>query len=85
MGKYKIEVKKSAVKEISKLPSKELKKILRVIKSLSNNPRPVGVVKLSGDEKYRLRAGNYRILFQILDEDLSVIIVKVGHRKNVYK
>jgi len=76
MGKYKIEIKKSAVKEISKLPTKELKKNLRAIRSLSENPRPFGAIKLSGDEKYRLRVGNYRILFQIYDDKLVVIVVK---------
>jgi len=85
MGKYKIEIKKSAVKEISKLPTKELKKILRAIKSLSDNQRPFGAIKLSGDEKYRLRVGNYRILYQIYDNKLVVVVVKVGHRKDVYK
>jgi mRNA interferase RelE/StbE len=84
MAKYKIEIKKSAVKEISKLPQKELIKILSEIKLLANNPRPFGAIKLSGDDKFRLRVGNYRILYQIFDEKLIVIIVKVGHRKDVY-
>ncbi len=85
MAKYKIEIKKSAVKEISKLPTKELRRILRAIKSLGNNPRPFGAIKLSGEEKYRLRIGNYRILYQIYDDKLVVVVVKFGHRKNVYK
>ena len=79
MAKYRIEIKISAVKEISKLPIKELKKILKEIKLLADNPRPFGAIKLSGDEKYRLRVGNYRILYQIYDEILIIIIVKVGH------
>ncbi len=85
MAKYKIEIKKSAVKEISKLPTKELKKILKKIKLLADNPRPFGAIKLSGDEKFRIRIGNYRILYQIFDKKLIVIVVKVAHRKEVYK
>ena len=85
MAKYRIEIKKSAVKEISKLLKKDLKRILKEIESLANNPRPFGAIKLSGDEKYRLRAGSYRILYQIFDDKLVIIVVKVGHRKDVYK
>ena len=85
MAKYKIEIKKSAVKEISKLPIKDLKRILKEIELLANNPRPFGAIKLSGDEKYRLRVGNYRLLYQIFDDKLIIIVVKVGHRKDVYK
>ncbi len=85
MVKYRIEIKKSAAKEISKLPKKDLKRILKGIESLTNNPRPFGAVKLSRDDKYRLRVGKYRILYQIFDEKLVITVVKVGHRKDVYK
>jgi mRNA interferase RelE/StbE len=85
MAKYKIEIKKSAVKEISNLPQKELLKILSKIESLADNPRPIGAIKLSGDDRYRLRVGIYRILYQIFDDRLIVIVVKVGHRKDIYK
>lgn len=85
MGKYRIEIKKSAAKEIKKLPSPDLKKILAAIASLSENPRPHGCVKLSGDEKYRIRSGDYRILYSIEDDALIVCVVKVGHRREVYR
>lgn len=85
MAKYKIEIKKSAVKEIKKLPAGTLKKILSKIQKLSDNPRPFDCQKLSGDEKYRVRAGDYRILYAIEDSVLIVFIVKVGHRRDVYK
>ncbi|MBU0475895.1 MAG: type II toxin-antitoxin system RelE/ParE family toxin [Bacteroidetes bacterium] len=85
MAKYRIEIKKSAVKEISKLPVIDLKKILKEIESLTDNPRPFGAIKLSGDDKYRLRVGSYRILYQIFDSKLIVTLVKIGHRKDVYK
>ena len=84
MAKYKIEIKRSAVKEIRKLPSRDLKKILAKISSLANNPRPKGCVKLSADDKYRIRVGVHRILYEIKDKRLVIIVVKVAHRKDVY-
>ena len=84
MAKYKIEIKRSAVKEIKKLPAKDLKKILAKISSLADNPRPNGCVKLSADEKYRIRVGVYRILYEIIDKLLVIIVVKVAYRKDVY-
>lgn len=85
MVKYKIEIKKSAVKEIKKLPANDIKKILEKISSLVENPRPAGCLKLSGEEKYRIRFGVYRVLYEIQDNLLLVIVVKVSHRKDVYR
>ncbi|MEI6832324.1 MAG: type II toxin-antitoxin system RelE/ParE family toxin [Candidatus Omnitrophota bacterium] len=85
MGKYKVEIKKSAVKEIEHLPRKDMKAVLGRIEALSENPRPHDCKKLSGQEKYRIRCGNYRILYSIEDDILIVLIVKVGHRKDVYR
>ncbi|MCH7770532.1 MAG: type II toxin-antitoxin system RelE/ParE family toxin [Bacteroidetes bacterium] len=85
MVKYKIEIKKSAVKEIKKLPANDIKKILEKISSLAENPRPAGCLKLSGEEKYRIRFGVYRVLYEIQDNLLLVIVVKVAHRKDVYR
>ena len=85
MAKYKIRIKKSAEKELSKIPEKELLKILDKIKSLSNDPHPTGSIKLTNQEKYRVRVGNYRILYQIEDNILTVFVVKVGHRKDIYR
>lgn len=85
MAKFKIEIKKSAVKEIKKLPVKDIKKILEKISSLADNPRPQNSIKLSADEKYRMRIGVYRILYEIKDELLVVIVVKVAHRKDIYR
>ena len=84
MENYKIEIKKSASKEIEKLPKVILKRILNKIRSLGNEPRPSGCKKLTADEKYRIRVGDYRILYSIEDNKLVVYIVKVGHRKKVY-
>jgi mRNA interferase RelE/StbE len=85
MGKYRIEIKKSAAKEIEKLPGNEIKKVLNKIKELSQNPRPIGCKKLSKEEKYRIRQGNYRILYQVKDDLLIIFVVKVAHRKDVYR
>jgi mRNA interferase RelE/StbE len=84
MAKYKIEIKRSAVKEIRKLPSRDLKKILAKISSLADNPRSSGCVKLFADDKYRIRVGVYRILYEIKNKLLVIIVVKVAHRKDVY-
>ena len=84
MAKYKIEINRSAAKEIKKLPQKDLKKIISKISSLANNPRPDGCVKLSADEKYRVRVGNYRVLYEIRELLLIVTVVKIAHRKDVY-
>lgn len=85
MEKYKIEFKRSAAKEIQALPSREIKKILAKINALAENPRPADSIKLSGEDKYRVRCGDYRILYKIEDKALTVYVVKVGHRKDVYR
>ncbi len=85
MAAYKIFFKKSVWKDFEAIPNKDLKRILERIESLGKNPRLPGCKKLAAQEKYRLRQGRYRILYSIQDEELSVWIVKVGHRKNVYR
>jgi len=85
MARYRIEIKKSAVKEIRKLPQRDLKRILPLIAGLADDPRPDGSVKLSGEEKYRIRCGVYRILYSIEDMRLIVCVVKVAHRREVYR
>lgn len=85
MASYKIEIKKSASKEIADLPKAILLRVLEQIGALADNPRPKGCKKLSGDEKYRIRVGEYRILYAIEDDILTVFIVKAAHRKEVYR
>jgi len=85
MGKYRVEIKKSAAKEIKQLPKKDLKKVLAKIHGLSEDPRPIDCKKLSAQEKYRIRCGHYRILYLIEDDVLIVYVVKVGHRREVYR
>jgi len=85
MASYSIEIKKSAAKEISALPRNDTERIIRKIQLLADDPRPHGCRKLSGEEKYRIRVGPYRILYQIEDEKLVIYVVKVGHRRDVYR
>ena len=85
MGSYSLEVKRSAAKEIADLPKVDCQRIVAKIQMLASDPRPRGCEKLSGAEKYRIRQGNYRILYEIADSTRSVIIVKVGNRKEVYR
>lgn len=85
MGRYKVAIKKSAAKEIERLPRKDMKAVLERVESLSENPRPRDCKKLSSQEKYRIRCGNYRILYAIEDDILIVFVVKVGHRRDVYR
>ncbi len=84
MASYKIVIKKSAAKEIENIDRKDRIRIVEKIQSLSVDPRPQGSKKLSAQEKFRIRQGNYRILYQIIDEELVVSVVKVGHRREVY-
>ena len=87
MARYKILVKPSANKEIDAVgQKKDRQRIVLRIQSLGENPRPLGCEKLAGHlDRYRIREGNYRILYSIDDEKLLVDIVKVGHRKDVYR
>ena len=85
MAKYKITFKKSVLKDLKSIPSPDIKKILSCIDALADNPRGNGCIKLSGKEQYRVRQGQYRILYQIEDSKLVVLIIKVAHRSRVYK
>jgi len=85
MAKFKIVFKKSVGKDLRAIPNKDVARILERIEALSSNPRPPGAIKLTGQERYRLRQGLYRILYEIQDFELIVTAVKIAHRKQVYK
>ena len=85
MAQYRILIKKSVSKDLKKIPKKDIKRILDAIQGLANEPRPPQSKKLSGQERYRLRQGNYRILYSIEDEELIICVVRVGNRRDVYK
>ena len=85
MASYKIIVKKSVSKDLRNIPKKDIQRILTAIQDLADNPRPPQSKKLSGQERYRLRQGNYRILYSIEDEKLVICVVKVGNRRDLYR
>lgn len=85
MVKYRILIRKSVYKDIERIPKKSLQRIVKAISSLADEARPPQSRKLSGEEKYRLRSGSYRILYEIRDNELIICIVRVRHRKEVYR
>ena len=85
MARYEIQFRKSVSKDLEPIPKRDVLRILEAIAALADNPRPPQSIKLSGAEKYRLRCGVYRVLYEIQDAILVVCVVKVGHRKDVYR
>lgn len=85
MAKYKIEFKPSVWKDLDDVSKADRRRILKRIEGLSEDPRPVGSKKLAGSERYRIRQGVYRILYLIEDDRSIVVVVKVGHRREVYE
>lgn len=86
MANYKIEITASAEKSLKKIPKKDLEKIVEAIQVLAISPFPSGCRKLKGEENvYRVRQGNYRIIYEIIDSKLIVLVLKIGHRKDIYK
>jgi mRNA interferase RelE/StbE len=85
MAEYKIYFRTSVEKDFSSVPKKDLQRILHRIEALATDPRPPGAAKLTGQERYRIRQGRYRIVYSIQDKQLTVWIVKVGHRKNIFR
>lgn len=83
---YSLRIKRSAEKELKKLPAIDLRRIIDRVHELAQQPRPAGCEKLSGDiERYRIRQGDYRIVYGINDVARQVEIVKIGHRREVYR
>jgi mRNA interferase RelE/StbE len=86
MDTYKIEWKRSATKELQKLPQQMILKIIAAVENLSSNPYPPGVRKLvSTENSYRIRIGDYRLVYNIGEDKLIVEIIRVRHRKDIYK
>jgi mRNA interferase RelE/StbE len=85
MAKYEVRFRKSVGKDLDPIPKRDVQRIIEAIEALADNPRPLQSMKLSGAEKYRLRCGGYRVLYEIHDKVLLVCVVKVGHRKDVYR
>ena len=85
MASYEIRFKKSVAKDLRRIPTQDVQRILSRIDALSEDPRPFDCTRLSGMDNYRIRVGHYRILYQIEDNYLVVQIIKVAHRSTVYR
>lgn len=85
MARYELRFKTSVAKDLRDIPKTDLRRILERIESLRDDPRPFGCEKLSAQERYRIRQGTYRILYEVLDLEVVVEVVKVGHRREVYR
>ena len=84
MANYSLTFKKSVAKDLRNIPNKDVHRILKCIESLRINPRADGCIKLSAQERYRIRQGVYRIVYEIKDAELIIIVVKIAHRSVVY-
>jgi mRNA interferase RelE/StbE len=84
-GSYSLVIKKSAERELRAIPKEELRHVVERARGLADNPLPSGSEKLSGQERYRIRHGDYRIVYAIDDKARVVEIVKRGHRRDVYR
>ena len=85
MARYELRVKPSVARDLRHIPRADVRRILARIEMLRDDPRPPGAEKLSAQERYRLRQGNYRILYAVADAEVMVEVVKVGHRRDVYR
>lgn len=85
MAKYELVFKKSVAKDLRAIPPVDVKRIIKRMDALRDDPRPPGCEKLSDQEKYRIRQGVYRIIYEISDNTLTVLVVKVGHRQDIYR
>lgn len=85
MAEYKVYLRESVEKDFRTIPKKDVRKILHRIELLATEPRPSGCEKLTGQERYRVRHGRYRVVYSIQDNEETVWIVKVGHRKDIYR
>jgi len=85
MGKYNRAFKKSVARDLRALPATDVHRILKCFEQLAENPLPPGCEKLSGQERYRLRQGIYRIVYEIQDDVLKAVVVKIGHRRDGYR
>lgn len=85
MARYELRFKNSVIKDLRALPRSDVAKVLERIDALRDDPRPPGSEKLSAQERYRVRQGSYRILYEIEDQQVVVTVFKVGHRREVYR
>jgi mRNA interferase RelE/StbE len=83
---YKVEISPSAKRQLATLPRKIQKQLSRRIDSLAINPKPSGIKRLQGNkELFRIRAGDYRVIYTVEDQRLTVLVIKIGHRREIYR
>jgi len=85
MASYRLIVRRAVAKELRPLPNRDVERILRRVEGLSDDPRPAGCEKLSARERYRVRQGAYRIIYEVEDDALTATVVRVGYRRHVYR
>ncbi len=85
MASYRLLIKPSAIKELEAVPLKQRRQLVSRIARLETDPRPPGCEKLTGTGKYRVRQGDYRAVYEVLDENLKVVVVKIGRRREIYR
>jgi len=83
---YQIQIKRSAQKELEALPKREQRRIIRTLEALSEEPRPPGARKIvGGEDLYRLRVGDYRVVYQIKEEIFTIWVIRIGHKRDIYR
>ena len=85
MASYSVVIKRSAAKELEDVPRKDRAKLIAKIQALASNPRPDASEKLAGQDRYRFRHGDYRVLYEVDDAVVTVTVVRVAHRREVYR
>jgi len=85
MERYRLVFRKSVAKDLRRLPRKDVARIVKCFRGLAHDPRGPGCEKLSGEERYRVRVGVYRVVYEIKDDLLIVVVVRVGHRRDIYR
>ena len=85
MASYSVLIKPSAAKELARLPEKLRRQLAKRILALAENPRPLGVEKLTGEDLYRIRQGDHRVVYSIADAVLTVLVIRIGNRRDVYR
>lgn len=82
---YRVEIEPPARRALARLPRKIAARIIRRLEALAEDPRGMGAVKLSGHNAYRVRVGDYRIIYAVLDDRMLVLVVEIGHRRDIYR
>ena len=86
MSRYRVAIARRAVKSIARLPRRDQHRVRAAIDLLANEPRPPSSVALAGEDSvYRVRVGDYRILYEVIDDRLVVLVIRIGHRRDVYR